>query len=186
MLSECGKGELAYELLFKQDYPSWLYQVTKGATTVWEHWDGIKEDGSFWSPDMNSFNHYAYGAIGEWLYRYVAGIGPDEAEPGFKVIHIKPQPGAGMDFAQATVETMYGPVSSSWRRSADGGMEIGISIPANASGVAVLPGAQLERLQEQALSAGQAAGIREMKAVSGGVECKLGSGSYQFNYNLLR
>ncbi|MNY50573.1 Bacterial alpha-L-rhamnosidase [compost metagenome] len=94
MLSECGKGELAYELLFQQDYPSWLYQVTKGATTVWEHWDGIKEDGSFWSPDMNSFNHYAYGAIGEWLYRYVAGIGPDEAEPGFKVIHIKPQPGA--------------------------------------------------------------------------------------------
>ncbi|MNN82504.1 hypothetical protein D3C81_1994430 [compost metagenome] len=89
-----------------------------------------------------------------------------------------------MDFAQATVETMYGPVSSSWRRSADGDMEIGISIPANASGVAVLPGAQLERLQEQ--SAGQAAGIREIKAVSGGVECKLGSGSYQFNYNLLR
>ncbi|WP_310828983.1 family 78 glycoside hydrolase catalytic domain [Paenibacillus pedocola] len=185
VLSECGEGELAYELLFKQDYPSWLYQVTKGATTVWEHWDGIKEDGSFWSPDMNSFNHYAYGAIGEWLYRYVAGIGPDEAEPGFKVIHIKPQPGAGMDFAQAAVETMYGPVSSSWRRSADGVMEIGISIPANASGVAVLPGAQLEGLQEQALTAGQAAGILEMKAVSGGVECKLGSGNYMFKYNLL-
>lgn len=69
VLSQNGYSDVAYKLLLQTDYPSWLYQVTKGATTIWEHWDGIKPDGSFWSPDMNSFNHYAYGSIGDWLYR---------------------------------------------------------------------------------------------------------------------
>lgn len=182
VLSETGRNELAYKLLFQQDYPSWLYQVTKGATTVWEHWDGIKEDGSFWSADMNSFNHYAYGAIGEWLYRYVAGIGTDEAEPGFKVTRIKPHPGAGLDYAQASVETMYGPVSSSWTRTADGGMEIAVTIPVNTSAIVTLPGAPLEGLLENDSAAEQAKGIQEIKSVNEGVEIRVGSGSYRFSY----
>ena len=73
-LTEGGAHEAAGRLLLKSDYPSWLYPVTRGATTMWEHWDGVKPDGSFWSKDMNSFNHYAYGAIGEWLIRALAGI----------------------------------------------------------------------------------------------------------------
>src|SRR5690606_436196 len=92
VLSANGLNDIAYKLLLQQDYPSWLYPVTKGATTIWEHWDGIKPDGSFWSASMNSFNHYAYGAIGDWLYRCVAGIDTDEQLAGYKHIHIKPQP----------------------------------------------------------------------------------------------
>ena len=71
--------------LLQKDYPSWLYQITKGATTIWEHWDGIKEDGSFWSKHMNSFNHYAYGAIGDWMYRVMAGIDLDPRVPDISI-----------------------------------------------------------------------------------------------------
>ncbi|UQZ37247.1 alpha-L-rhamnosidase [Paenibacillus sp. PK3_47] len=182
VLSENRQNELAYKLLFQQDYPSWLYQVTKGATTVWEHWDGIKEDGSFWSADMNSFNHYAYGAIGEWLYRYVAGIGTDEGEPGFKMIRIKPHPGTGLEYVKAGVETMYGRVSSSWTRTADGGMEISVTIPANTRAVVTLLGALAERVLENGAPAEQAKGIEELKNVAEGAEITLGSGDYKFTY----
>lgn len=182
VLSETGNNELAYQLLFQKDYPSWLYQVTKGATTIWEHWDGIKEDGSFWSADMNSFNHYAYGAIGEWLYRHVAGIGPDESEPGFKVVHIKPQPGPGLEWAEAHLETMYGKVASYWRRSEDGGMTVSVTIPANAAGIVVLPGAIWNGLLESGVPAEQVAGIRSMESAVSGVRMVLGSGSYQFTH----
>ncbi|WP_339190552.1 family 78 glycoside hydrolase catalytic domain [Paenibacillus sp. FSL P2-0121] len=184
VLSEIGNNELAYKLLFQKDYPSWLYQVTKGATTIWEHWDGIKDDGSFWSADMNSFNHYAYGAIGEWLYRYVAGIGTDELEPGFKIVHIKPQPGPGLDYAEASLETMYGKVESAWRRSEDNGMMIHVTIPANTNGIVVLPGANQLGLLENEVPVEQSRGVHSISLVDNGVRLQLGSGSYQFTYSL--
>ena len=111
--------DAAYKLL-RRDYPSWLYPVTKGATTIWEHWDGIKEDGDFWSRDMNSFNHYAYGAIGEWLYRTVAGIQTVEEAPGYKHIVIAPVPGEGLTWAEGVIDTLYGSVRSSWRLESRG------------------------------------------------------------------
>lgn len=92
-LTEIGRTDLAYELIQQRSYPSWLYSVEKGATTIWEHWDGIKEDGTFWSEDMNSFNHYAYGSIGQWMYQVMGGIQPDEEQPGFKHFYLRPQPG---------------------------------------------------------------------------------------------
>lgn len=94
-LSENGQADAAWQLLMKEDFPSWLYQVKAGATTIWEHWDGVKPDGTMWSPDMNSFNHYAYGAIGEWLYRVAAGINTEEHAPGFKSSVLRPIPGGG-------------------------------------------------------------------------------------------
>ena len=90
-MSENGRLDEAYGLLLKDDYPSWLYQVKMGATTIWEHWDGIKPDGTMWSADMNSFNHYAYGAVGDWLYRVAAGIDTDPDMPGYKHILIRPR-----------------------------------------------------------------------------------------------
>ena len=95
-LSDYGYLDIAYMLLNRTEYPSWLYPVTKGATTIWERWDGIKPDGTFQDPGMNSFNHYAYGAIGEWMYRIVTGIELDEAHPGYKHVLIQPQPGGGL------------------------------------------------------------------------------------------
>lgn len=90
VLSSYGHTELAYTLLLRTEYPSWLYPVTKGATTVWEHWDGIMENGDFWSTDMNSFNHYAYGAVADWVYEAAAGIQTVEDAPGFARVKIAP------------------------------------------------------------------------------------------------
>ena len=82
MLSENGYADVAYSLLLQEEFPSWLYSVNRGATTIWEHWDGIKPDGTFWRESMNSFNHYAYGAVCDWLYGAAAGIKTDENAPG--------------------------------------------------------------------------------------------------------
>ena len=113
-LSSNGYSELAYDLLLQKDYPSWLYPVTKGATTMWEHWDGINENGDFWSKDMNSFNHYAYGAVADWVYEVACGIKPVEEYPGFEKIIIQPTPTNKLDYLSAKIKTKYGVVSSKW------------------------------------------------------------------------
>ena len=181
VLTDAGHNDAAYKLLFQQDYPSWLYQVTKGATTIWEHWDGIKEDGSFWSADMNSFNHYAYGAIGDWLYRRVAGIDSDEQAAGYKKIHIRPHPGEGLDWAEARLETMYGEIRSRWK-IADGEMELETTIPANTTAEIRLPNAKPETARENGLKLEEAAGIASVREEEDGVTLSVGSGTYRFTW----
>ncbi len=129
-LSQNGCKDEAYDLLLKEDFPSWLYQVKTGATTVWEHWDGLKPDGTMWSPDMNSFNHYAYGAIGEWLYRVVAGIEIDENAPGYKHALIQPQTGGGLTEVSARYDSVYGPVAVTWTKK-DHTVTLTVNIPVN-------------------------------------------------------
>jgi len=116
VLSDYGYTELAYSLLFRTEYPSWLYPVTKGATTIWEHWDGIMENGDFWSKDMNSFNHYAYGAVADWIYGVAAGIKPVEAYPGYERVNIAPMPDGRLDWLKAVINTKHGTVRSEWRK----------------------------------------------------------------------
>ncbi len=91
-LSAGGHDDLCYTLLLRREYPSWLYPVTKGATTIWEHWDGIKPDGSIWQADMNSYNHYAYGAVADWLFMRAAGIRIDVDKSGCRTLHVDPHP----------------------------------------------------------------------------------------------
>ena len=112
VLTENGNQELAYKLLFNEGNPSWLYSVNHGATTMWEHWNGIKEDGSFWSDDMNSFNHYAYGAVGDWLYGVVAGIKVDEA--GYSRVTLSPKPHKRLGFVKCSLDTIKGVLESNW------------------------------------------------------------------------
>lgn len=119
VLSQNGHTEEAYDLLLKEDFPSWLYQVKQGATTIWEHWDGIKPDGTMWSPDMNSLNHYAYGSIAEWLYRTVAGIDTTETEPGFKRIIIAPHIGGNLNYVKASYDSIHGTIRSEWNLQKD-------------------------------------------------------------------
>ncbi len=111
VLSKYGYNDLAYTLLLREEYPSWLYPVTKGATTIWEHWDGIKPDGSMWSSEMNSFNHYAYGAVADWLYGVAGGI---NTENGFKSVRFAPKPDKRLDWFRAEIDTDYGKISSYW------------------------------------------------------------------------
>ena len=183
VLSQNGHNDIAYKLLLNTDYPSWLYQITKGATTIWEHWDGIKEDGSFWSKDMNSFNHYAYGSIGDWLYRTVAGINTDEEMAGYKHIFITPKPGPGLSFARAQIESMYGIILSSWKK--DGGkMQVYVSIPANTTAVVILPFADIKDVKEGGRKLEEAEGIFRYEKTADGVKVEIGSGDYTFSYGV--
>ena len=118
-LSTHGYTELAYDLLLRREYPSWLYPVTKGATTIWEHWDGQMENGDFLSSDMNSFNHYAYGAVADWVYTVAAGIQTVEEKPGYAAVRIAPQPDKRLDWLEASVETRHGLVRSRWEKQRD-------------------------------------------------------------------
>ena len=119
-LSQYGHADLAWSLVLRREYPSWLYPVTKGATTIWEHWDGIHEDGSFWSADMNSFNHYAYGAVADWIFEQAAGIRHAEDKPGFAELIYAPHPDARLGWLQAKLNTRHGTVSALWVCQEDG------------------------------------------------------------------
>lgn len=125
-LSEHGYSELAYELLLREEYPSWLFSVNQGATTVWEHWDGIKENGEFWSENMNSFNHYAYGSVVDWVYEKAAGIRP--VKPGFAEVIIAPSPTRKLEWLEASILTVNGYVSSKWTHT-QGGIRYDITLP---------------------------------------------------------
>lgn len=114
VLSRYGYEELAYTLLLRKEYPSWLYPISKGATTIWEHWDGIKPNGDIWPVSMNSYNHYAYGAVGDWMYGVMAGINTVEDSPGFARVRFAPVSDNRIDWFKAEIDTAYGKVSSRW------------------------------------------------------------------------
>jgi alpha-L-rhamnosidase len=139
VLSENGRLDLAYELLLKEDFPSWLYQVTKGATTIWEHWDGLKPDGTMWNPDMNSFNHYAYGAVSDWVFSVVGGIDTDPDKPGFKRAVLKPCPGPGITWAETEYQSGYGKIYLRWEIAGDD-IDVTAEIPPNSGALLILPG----------------------------------------------
>jgi len=144
-LTSGGHVEEAYRLLLNTEAPGWLYQVLQGATTMWERWDAIQPDGSIHPGDMAggdggmlSFNHYAYGAVAEWLYRSVAGLAPDPDDPGYGTIVIAPVPGGGLTHARAEIRTPYGRASTSWTL-ADGVLTVDLVVPAGSRGRFVLP-----------------------------------------------
>ena len=119
VLSQNGYTSLAYDLLLQENYPSWLYSVKQGATTIWEHWDGINDQGDFWSKDMNSFNHYAYGSVADWVYGVACGINTVEEKPGFEEVVIAPKPSDKLSYLSAKIETRKGTVSSAWFKEGD-------------------------------------------------------------------
>lgn len=130
-LSMTGHHDVAYSLLLQDKYPSWLFSVSKGATTIWEHWDGIKEDGSVWSASMNSYNHYAYGAVGDWVYGVAAGIQTVEEAPGFERVKVTPIPDGRIASLSASIDTRHGRVSSKWS-AFEGGHRYEITVPTDA------------------------------------------------------
>ncbi|MDR0475240.1 MAG: glycoside hydrolase family 78 protein [Treponema sp.] len=140
VLADNGRLDLAYELLFKNDFPSWLYQITKGATTIWEHWDGLKPDGTMWSPDMNSFNHYAYGAVYDWVFTDVGGIDTEEAA-GFKRIVLKPRPGGPLSWAESSYESPYGAIYLRWEKQGNK-IKLDVKVPPNTTAQLVFSGAE--------------------------------------------
>lgn len=141
VLSEFGKSDVAYSLLMQERNPSWLYSVTHGATTMWEHWNSLKEDGSFWSTAMNSFNHYAYGAVYDWIFGVSLGIKP--TEPGYKAVSIAPHPSKALGFAEASIETKHGRIRSYWYYKGDV-VYYEFDVPADVTATVTLPSGYTE------------------------------------------
>lgn len=179
VLSRYGHTDVAYELLNQESYPSWLYPVKKGATTIWERWDGIKPDGSFQDAEMNSFNHYAYGAVGEWLYRVVAGIEVDPAEPGYKHVLFQPQPGGGLTYVRATLDSPYGVVASAWELT-EAGFHLNITVPPNSHATVRLPAQSLDAVTEGGQPLTTGTGILRTRVVGDVAIIEVGSGTYEF------
>jgi alpha-L-rhamnosidase len=136
-LTDAGQIAAAYALLLQREAPSWLYPVTMGATTIWERWDSMLPDGSINPGDMTSFNHYAYGAVADWLHRVVAGLAP--ASPGYRTIRIAPQPGPGITHAAAEHRTPYGLASVSWSQVGDR-FSLDVVVPPSSTAQILLPG----------------------------------------------
>ena len=132
-----GELDAAYNLLLERECPSWLYQVDMGATTIWERWDSMLPDGTVHPGTMTSFNHYALGAVADWLHRVVAGIAA--AAPGYRTIRFAPRPGGGFTSASGAHETPYGRASIAWR-IADGTLSVDVVVPTGADAVVDLPG----------------------------------------------
>jgi alpha-L-rhamnosidase len=184
VLSRFGKDNTAYHLLLQQTYPSWLYPVKMGATTIWERWDGIKPDKTFETPTMNSFNHYSYGAIGDWMYRVMTGLDTYTDGPGYKHIKIMPHPGGGFTNASATLQTYYGDVSSGWEVK-DGKTYYTINIPANTKADIHLPAKNADDITEDGkpLSSDKALSVGDYQ--DGYIGISVGSGLYHFEVNQL-
>jgi alpha-L-rhamnosidase len=136
VLSRFGQTPMAYKLFLTDTFPSWLFEIKHGATSIWERWDGWTPEKGFQDPGMNSFAHYAFGAVGQWMFQTVAGI--DLAEPGYRKILLKPEPGKGLDWVKASYHSPQGTISSAWRKE-KGQLLLDFVIPANATATTLLP-----------------------------------------------
>jgi alpha-L-rhamnosidase len=179
VLSRFGYTDIAYKLLLQETYPSWLYPVKMGATTIWERWDGIKPDSTFQVPTMNSFNHYAYGAIGDWMYRVMVGLDTYEDGPGYKHIKIQPHIGGGFTHASASLQTYYGTLSSGWKTEA-GKIILDVEIPANTRATVYVPAANTEAITENGTALSSLKDITVTGKENDFVILKIGSGKYHF------
>ena len=146
-LTAVGRPDAAWRLLLNEDYPSWLYPVLHGATTIWERWNGWTEEEGFFNPQMNSFNHYSLGSVGEWLYRCAAGIELDPEVNGFKKFLLRPYPGGGLSYAGAEYHSMHGTIKSRWQRQVNI-LTYEITIPANTSASVYIPSDPETPIQE--------------------------------------
>jgi alpha-L-rhamnosidase len=176
-LSSIDRDDLAYTMLMHEDYPSWGYEVAKGATTMWERWNSINPDGSFGDASMNSFNHYAYGAVGDWMYQHVGGL--RALEPGYRRSAVSPTVGGGLISAEASLDTVYGTLASSWRQTGDG-IELHVTVPVNTTAEVNVPADSRWAVTEGGAPAADVEGVRFLRVEAGAAVFEVGSGEYDF------
>ena len=177
VLTGAGYSDVAYRLLENETYPSWGYTIKNGATTIWERWDGWTEKDGFQSPNMNSFNHYSLGSVGEWLYRCVAGIDADS--PGFGRVLIRPRPGGSLTYARASYDSVRGPIESGWELSG-GRLRLRVKIPANTTATVHIPTTDAAGVTEGGKPPGEAGSVEFLRAEDGAAVFAVGSGEYEF------
>jgi alpha-L-rhamnosidase len=174
-LSAIGQNDLAWKLLLNRDYPSWGYEIQAGATTMWERWNSLKPDGTFGDVDMNSFNHYAYGAVGDWMYRHIAGIAP--LAPGYARFAVAPTPGGGVTHGSGSLESAYGRIATSWAIEGDR-FSLDVTVPPGTTAEVTLPEVDAPSVQDSGRPAASVTGITQLHPGALGAELSLGSGHY--------
>lgn len=179
VLTQAGKVDTAYRLLMQDTFPSWLFSVKHGATTIWERWDGWTPERGFQDPGMNSFNHYSLGSCGQWLFDTAAGIGLDPEQPGFRHIIIHPRVGGGLTSAKASLRSIRGMIASSWTLK-DGVFTLDVTIPANTTATVYVPAASAAAVQESGKPTSEAKTLRSLRAESGEAVFEVQSGTYHF------
>jgi alpha-L-rhamnosidase len=183
ILTLTGHADVAYRLLLNQDYPSWLYPVVHGATSIWERWNGWTKEEGFFNPLMNSFNHYSLGSVGEWLYRHVAGIELDPEGPGFKRFVVRPFVGGGLTFAGARYRSIHGTIESRWSRQGEQ-VRLSVRIPANTTAHVFVPADPRAEVLEGDQPAQQAPGVQAVGHEGRFARFVVSSGRYEFTSRL--
>lgn len=185
VLTATGHQDLALRLLQSREFPSWGYEVVNGATSIWERWNSFTKDKGFGDAGMNSFSHYSFGAVTEWMFQSLAGI--ETADPGFRRLVIRPgpptAPAAGdpkpIDHARAEYRSIQGPIVSEWWRRPSG-FELAVTLPANTTALVYLPARSTEAVTEGGRSVKSARGVKFIRVEGDRVVLEIGSGSYRF------
>jgi alpha-L-rhamnosidase len=181
VLEKIGRTDIMFEMLFKETYPSWFYSINQGATTMWERWNSYTLKDGFHPGGMNSFNHYAYGAIGQWMYERIAGIKPTMA--GYKEILIAPIQGGPLTSAEASYNSPYGKVSSAWKME-NGTFELIATVPPNTSAKIVVPANTAEKLLLDGKDFTENANVKLAKKGENSFELLAQPGTYVFKSKL--
>ena len=178
-LSRAGRSDVAYKLINNTTFPSWGYSIENGATTIWERWDGYVKGRGFQDRGMNSFNHYAIGAVAEWMYRVILGINNDDAHPAYEQFVLRPVPGGGLTWAKGSYASIRGRIESAWRVE-NGTLTVDITVPANSSATVYVPATSAEGVMEGRVAASRAAGVRFERMEGDAAVFSVGSGTYSF------
>jgi alpha-L-rhamnosidase len=184
-LTRCGYNEIAGQLLTNHTFPSWGYMLDNGASTIWERWDGYVKGRGFQDPGMNSFNHWAFGAVGEWVWRNIAGLNPDDAAPGYEHCIIRPRPCAGLRWAKGSYDSAYGTISSDWR-IVRGIFKLNICVPPNTTATVYVLTTNPNAVKEGATLADKAPGVTQRSSTEPGfAEFGVQAGRYSFSAPVL-
>jgi alpha-L-rhamnosidase len=178
-LTRFGRMDVAYHLFHSDVFPSWGFSIKHGATSIWERWDGWTPENGFQDPGMNSFAHYSFGAVCEWMFKTIAGIDTDG--PAYERIIIRPQPGGRLSWAKATYNSIHGPIATAWRlMPSNGELRLYVAIPANTTATVYVPTKDAPGILEGKKPAAQAPGVQLIGVQDGTAVFEVGSGTYRF------
>ena len=178
-LTRNGYADVGWQLLTNRTFPSWLYMIDNGATTIWERWDGCVKGRGFQDAGMNSFNHWAFGAVGEWMWRSLAGLNPDDTQPGWKHFVIAPKPGGGVNWAKGEYQSIRGLITCDWKTEG-AKLTLRIVVPANTTATVCVPTTQAAQVTESGKPARAAVGVKLLRADKFATYYEVDSGSYSF------
>ena len=178
-LTREGHNDVAYQLINHRTFPSWGYTIENGATTIWERWDGYVKGRGFQNKGMNSFNHYAIGAVGEWMYRVILGINNDDEHPGYEHFIIRPRPGGGLKWAKGSYDSIRGKIEVSW--SVAGKPKLDVTIPTNTTATVYVPAKSAALIMESGKPATESDGVKFLRMEGDAAVFLVQSGAYKFD-----